>query len=79
MARILTVLDVYAREVRSARGRRAAFSGGNVARVLTAAGTERGLARRITVDNGTEFTSRVLDHWAYWQHVALDAFSGDGS
>ena len=29
----------------------AAFSGGDVARVLTAAGTERGLPQRITVDN----------------------------
>ena len=51
--------------------------GGAVARVLTAAGAERGLPKRITVDNGTEFTSRVLDHWAYWQHVAL-AFSRPG-
>jgi hypothetical protein len=27
------------------------FSGGDVARVLTAAGAERGLPKRITVDN----------------------------
>ena len=33
-------------------------------RHLTAASTERGLPLRITVDNGTEFTSRMLDHWA---------------
>jgi len=26
---------------------------------------------------GTEFTSKVLDHWAYWQHVALE-FSRPG-
>ena len=48
--RILTVLDVYARECVALVGA-AAFSGGDVARVLTAAGTERGLPQRITVDN----------------------------
>jgi putative transposase len=26
---------------------------------------------------GTEFTSRMLDHWAYWQHIALE-FSRPG-
>ena len=31
----------------------------------------------IRVDNGTEFTSRALDHWAYWNQVALD-FSRPG-
>ena len=66
--RILTVLDVYAREC-VAIGAAPTFSGGDVARVLTAAGTDRGLPRRITVDNGTEFTSKLLDHWAYWHHV----------
>ena len=48
-----------------------------MARVLTAAGAERGLPQRITVDDGSEFTSRMLDHWAYWQHVALE-FSRPG-
>ena len=48
--RILTVLDVYAREC-VAIGAAPTFSGGDVARVLTAAGTDRGLPRRITVDN----------------------------
>jgi putative transposase len=28
--------------------------------------------RRITVDTGTEFTSKALDHWAYWNGVELD-------
>ena len=31
----------------------------------------------ISVDNGTEFTSRSLDHWAYWNRVRLD-FSRPG-
>ena len=29
------------------------------------------------MDNGTEFTSRALDAWAYWNHVHLD-FSQPG-
>jgi putative transposase len=74
--RILTVLDVYGRECVALVGA-ATFSGGDVARALTEASTARGLPQRITVDNGTEFTSRMLDHWAYWQHVALE-FSRPG-
>ena len=74
--RIVTVLDVYARECVALVGA-ATFTGGGVARALTEASTERGLPQRITVDNGTEFTSRMLDHWAYWQHVALE-FSRPG-
>jgi putative transposase len=69
--RILTVLDVSARECVALVAAQT-FSGGDVARALTAARAERGLPQRITVDNGTEFTSRLLDHWAYWQHVALE-------
>jgi putative transposase len=74
--RILTVLDVYAREGVALVGA-AALSGGDVARVLTAVGADRGLPQRITVDNGPEFTSKLLDHWAYWHHVALE-FSRPG-
>jgi putative transposase len=33
---------------------------------------------RIQVDNGSEFISRVLDPWAYDQHVTLD-FSRPGT
>ena len=29
------------------------------------------------MDNGAEFTSRALDHWAYWNRVQLD-FSRPG-
>ncbi len=74
--RILTLLDVYARECVALVGA-ASFSGGEVARALTAASPERGLPRRITVDNRTEFASRMLDHGAYWQDVALE-FSRPG-
>jgi putative transposase len=43
-----------------------------VADVLTRVGILRGLPSVITVDNGTEFTSRALDHWAYRSSVKLD-------
>jgi len=45
--------------------------------VLDEIRTQRALPSRITVDNGTEFTSRALDAWAYWQHVQL-GFSRPG-
>lgn len=48
------------------------FRGEDVARCLSIAGTERGLPAVIQADNGTEFTSKALDHWAYWNHVRLD-------
>ena len=42
------------------------FRGEGVGRVLSAVAEERGsLPKMISVDNGTEFTSRALDHWAY--------------
>ena len=50
----------------------------DVGRILTAAGEKRGsLPEVISVDNGTEFTSKALDHWAYWNRVRLD-FSTPG-
>ena len=53
------------------------FTGHDVARVVGAVGARRGLPARITVDNGTEFTSKAMDAWAYWNHVQLD-FSRPG-
>ena len=32
---------------------------------------ERGLPERIVIDHGTEFTSKVLDQWAYQNKVTL--------
>jgi putative transposase len=32
----------------------------------------RALPKRIRVDNGTEFTSKALNHWAYWNGAELD-------
>lgn len=34
--------------------------------------TEKGLPKLIMMDNGSEFTSKRLDQWAYFNHVELD-------
>jgi putative transposase len=71
LLRVLTLIDSYTREcVALVAGAR--FRGEEVARVLGDLGKHRPLPRRITVDNGTEFTSRALDAWAYWNQVQLD-------
>lgn len=74
--RVLSVVDVFTREC-VALVPQLRFHGEDVARCLSIAGTERGLPAVIQADNGTEFTSKALDHWAYWNHVRLD-FSRPG-
>lgn len=74
--RVLTVVDVFTRECLAlAVGRR--FRGEDVARVLASIAQARGLPRVIQCDQGTEFTSTTVDHWAYWNHVEMD-FSRPG-
>lgn len=70
--RVLTVIDVYTREcVRLMAAR--SMSGGKVAAALEEAGHQRGaLPAAIRVDNGTEFCSKALDHWAYSRRVGLE-------
>lgn len=74
--RVLTVLDTFTREC-VALVAQPVFRGEDVARILSTVGDERELPQVISVDNGTEFTSRSLDHWAYWNKVQLD-FSRPG-
>ncbi len=45
------------------------LSGQRVARVLDQISQGRGLPERVVTDNGPEFTSRALDHWAYERGV----------
>jgi putative transposase len=74
--RVLTLIDSHTRECLALRaGQR--FAGADVVAVLEAVGATRPWPTRITVDNGTEFTSRVLDQWAYTRGVVLD-FSRPG-
>ena len=69
--RVLTVLDTCTREC-VALEVATNFGGQRVADVLTRVGVQRGLPSTITVDNGTEFTSKALDHWAYRNQLKLD-------
>ena len=48
------------------------LTGRSVGEALDRAAKERGLPRAITVDNGTEFTPKALDDWAYRRGVKLD-------
>ena len=70
--RLLATIDLYTRECvvqKAAKG----FSGESVGDLLRQAGDQRGkLPERIRVDDGTEFSSKALDHWAYWNGVRLD-------
>jgi putative transposase len=69
--RVLTVVDQWSRwspilEVAQS------MSGRAVAEALDRAIAKHGKPQTITVDHGTEFTSRVLDEWAYQRGVLLD-------
>jgi len=68
--RVFSVVDVFSRtsEVLEAG---ISFSGERVAALLEKAASGR-LPAAITADNGTEFTSKALDAWAFKHGVRLD-------
>jgi putative transposase len=69
--RVLTVVDNWSREsVLLEAGFR--VSGEHVARALSEVADQRPLPRSITVDHGSEFTSKALDQWAWARGVQLD-------
>jgi len=75
--RALTVVDAFTRECLAIRVDQN-LRGDDVVAVLEQQLFLRGTAPgRIRVDNGPEFVSRVLDHWAYRHGVTLD-FSRPG-
>jgi putative transposase len=69
--RVLTVLDQYTRECVTLLAANT-LSGEKVATALDKALLQTGAPESIPVDNGTEFTSKALDHWAYRNSVHLD-------
>jgi len=75
--RLLTLVDDFTRERLVIEvGQR--LTGDRVAEALDRVGRERGaLPEKIRIDNGSEFTSKRLDQWAYLQGVRLD-FSRPG-
>jgi putative transposase len=69
--RVLTVVDQSSRQSPVLEPRHS-FGGGDVVAVLDRAIARTGTPLSITVDHGTEFTSRVLEDWAYRRGVKLD-------
>jgi len=74
--RVLTIVDNFTRESLATEVE-SKFTGHAVTNVLAKIARERGCPKSIRVDNGPEFTSRVLDQWAYLNKVELD-FSRPG-
>lgn len=74
--RCLTVVDVFTREALAiVVGSR--LRAEDVVATCNAIRAERGAPERIFVDNGSEFSGRMLDLWAFHHHVTLD-FSRPG-
>jgi putative transposase len=69
--RVLTIVDQFSRENLSAEPR-FSFPGGQVVASLERIAAGRGYPEAITIDNGTEFSSRALEAWAYEHEVKLD-------
>lgn len=74
--RILTVVDVFTREALAVEAGQK-FRGENVVQVLNRLVAQRGAPRHVFVDNGSEFTGRLMDMWAYHHGVRID-FSRPG-
>ena len=68
--RTLNLMDGYTREALAIEVD-TSLPGLRVVRVLERLRERRGTPAAIQVDNGTEFTSRAVDQWAYQQGVAL--------
>jgi putative transposase len=68
--RTLNVIDDHTREYLATEVG-TSLSGHRVSRVLDRLVAERGHPKRILTDNGPEFTSKVLDRWAYEHCVEL--------
>ena len=69
--RCLTILDEYSREcvaIHVAHSIPATAS----SRSWSGSGQERGLPEVIVTDNGSEFTSRAFDAWAYARGVKIE-------
>ena len=69
--RALTLIDTFSRECLEIHAGKS-VKGETVAMVLDQVKEERGLPKRIKVDNGPEFISRALDAWAYLNKVHLE-------
>jgi putative transposase len=69
--RLLTVVDQFTRECLCLLADQS-LTGEKVAQALEPIVRQRRAPRSITVDNGSEFASRVMDAWAYRHSIQLD-------
>lgn len=74
--RALTVVDIFTRECLAIEVGQS-LKGEDVVRVLNRLQTDRGVPKRLLCDNGAEFTSQMMDLWAYQNGVQMD-FSRPG-
>jgi putative transposase len=68
--RILSVVDLFSRECLSIEAD-ISFNADNVVDCMERLKEKVCMPKVITVDNGSEFTSRKMDAWAYENHVQL--------
>ena len=69
--RALTILDVFTRESLAIEvGQR--LRGDDVVQALNGIRQKRGVPKLLFCDNGSEFTSQVMDLWAYHNRVQID-------
>jgi putative transposase len=74
--RALTIVDVFSREALAIEvGQR--MRAENVVEVCNRLVAQRGKPKRVFVDNGSEFSGRMFDLWAYHHGVRID-FSRPG-
>jgi putative transposase len=74
--RALTIVDVFSREALAIEvGKR--LRAENVVRACNRLVSQRSAPKRVFVDNGSEFSGRLLDLWAYHHGVQID-FSRPG-
>lgn len=69
--RVLTVIDKWHRQCVALQADYC-LSGQSVVDAMNQIALERALPYAITVDHGTEFTSKALDEWCYRRGVKLD-------
>ena len=69
--RVLTIVDQFSRQTPLLEPR-FSFGGRDVVAALDRAIERTGTPVSITIDHGTEFTSKVLEEWAYRRGVKLD-------
>ena len=74
--RVLTIVDVFTRESLAVEVG-ASLKGTDVVEVLNQIRARRGAPKMLFCDNGSEFSSQIMDLWAYQNGVRID-FSRPG-